>query len=110
MNDISIGGLPPTVDTHKAAVLLGISKDLLYELQRRGEAPVEPLRLGRRLRWPTARLLDLIGLECFAAPELEPTGEDGAERVTTPAGKAGAVQIIVVADGAKGGGGGRGRS
>lgn len=61
-------GLPPTLSTEQAAQLLGISTDLAYELVRRGEAPVEPLRLGRRLRWPTARLLAVLGLERDTAP------------------------------------------
>jgi predicted DNA-binding transcriptional regulator AlpA len=56
--------LPPTLDTAQAAKWLGCSSDLLWDLARTGQAPVEPLRLGaRRLRWPTARLLEVLGIE-----------------------------------------------
>jgi excisionase family DNA binding protein len=54
--------LPPTLTTAEAADLLGVSRDHLWALARAGEAPVAPLRLGRTYRWPTARLLDLLGL------------------------------------------------
>lgn len=55
--------LPPTLDTPQAAELLGIGADHLWKMAREGTAPVEPLRLGRKLRWPTARLFDLLGID-----------------------------------------------
>jgi excisionase family DNA binding protein len=57
-----VADLPPTLTTAEAADLLGVSVDHLWALARAGEAPVAPLRLGRSYRWPTARLLDLLGL------------------------------------------------
>lgn len=46
------------MSVEEAAVLLGISRGLAYELVRRGELP--SLRLGRRLVVPRRRLLMLI--------------------------------------------------
>jgi excisionase family DNA binding protein len=43
----------------EAAALLGISKDLVYDLVARGELP--SLRLGRRVVVPRRALLILIG-------------------------------------------------
>jgi excisionase family DNA binding protein len=73
----------PTLDTVEAAALLGTSSRTLYELVRRGEAPIEPLRLGARLRWPTQRLLDLLGL---SGPERDeaPTSTVDAAVLTMP--------------------------
>lgn len=58
-----VAHLPPTLTTEQAAEMLGVSRDHLWALQRAGEAPIEPLRLGRALRWPTARLAALLGLD-----------------------------------------------
>ena len=55
--------LAPTLSTDEAADLFGCTPDTLYELVKRGEAPVEPLRLGRRLRWPTRKVLAVLGIE-----------------------------------------------
>ena len=57
-----VGDLSPTLTSVQAAELLGVSVDHLWALARSGEAPVVPLRLGRTYRWPTARLLALLGL------------------------------------------------
>lgn len=65
--------LPRTLTTAEAAELLGVSTSLLYDLARKGEAPVEPLRLGRKILWPTAKLLDLLGLEAEAAAQVGPS-------------------------------------
>jgi len=55
--------LPTTLSTAQAADLLGCSVDHLWALARAGESPVEPLRLGKKLVWPTAKVLRSIGLE-----------------------------------------------
>jgi len=49
--------LPPTLDTAQAAELLGVSADLLWKLVRTEpeSLPVQPLKLGRCLRWRPAR-------------------------------------------------------
>src|SRR5829696_5683770 len=49
-----------TMSVEEAAELLGISRWLAYEQAQRGDLPV--LRIGRRLRVPVRRLLDLVGL------------------------------------------------
>jgi predicted DNA-binding transcriptional regulator AlpA len=54
--------LPPTLATGETAELYGVSRDHLWALAREGRAPVEPLRLGRTLRWPTALVLESLGL------------------------------------------------
>ena len=61
--------LRPTITTEEAAKILGVGKWLLYDLARQGRAPVTPLRLGRTLRWPTARLLAALGVESPAATD-----------------------------------------
>lgn len=53
--------IPAVMTTAEAAELLRVRPDLLWKLAREGRAPVEPLRLGRSLRWPTARLLAALG-------------------------------------------------
>ena len=59
---IDIENLPAVLDTVEAAELLNITRDHLWALARQGIAPVQPLRLGRSLRWPTRPLLELLGL------------------------------------------------
>jgi predicted DNA-binding transcriptional regulator AlpA len=54
--------LPPTLKTEQVAKLWGVSPWFVYELVRRGEAPVAPIHLGRSLRWPTARVLKSLGV------------------------------------------------
>ena len=63
MNLGDIASLPPTVDTPTAAEMFGCSTSCLWALVREGKAPIEPLRLGRKLRWPTAPLLELLGID-----------------------------------------------
>jgi predicted DNA-binding transcriptional regulator AlpA len=54
--------LPVVLTTEEAASLLGVSVDHLWSLARGGVAPINPLKLGRAYRWPTAPLLALLGL------------------------------------------------
>ena len=49
---------PLVLSVVEAAGMLGISKDLAYELVARGELP--SLRLGRRIVIPTKRLLEFV--------------------------------------------------
>jgi predicted DNA-binding transcriptional regulator AlpA len=51
---------PATVDVGTAAVALGISRAHMYELIKRGEAPVRVLPLGGRQRVVTASLVRLL--------------------------------------------------
>ena len=55
-----IRGWPATVDVPKAATAIGISKSHLYDLVRRGEAPVRVLSFGARHRVVTADLVRLL--------------------------------------------------
>jgi predicted DNA-binding transcriptional regulator AlpA len=58
-----LGDLPPTISTEETAEIWGVGVDHLWALVRAGKTPVEPLKLGRKLRWPTAKVLASIGLE-----------------------------------------------
>lgn len=51
---------PATVSVPKAATVLGVSSSHLYELIRRGEAPVKLVPLGGRHRVITASLVLLL--------------------------------------------------
>lgn len=55
--------LPPTLSTAQAAAVWGVGVDHLWALAHAGKAPVEPLRLGRKLVWPTAKVLRSIGFD-----------------------------------------------
>jgi predicted DNA-binding transcriptional regulator AlpA len=65
-----LADLAPTLTTEQAAEIYGCGIDHLWKLAREGAAPVEPLRLGRSLRWPTVAVLSSIGLD----PEAEAPG------------------------------------
>ena len=49
-----------TMDIPSAAAVLGISRNLGYELARRGDFPIPVLRLGRRLVCSRQVLLKLL--------------------------------------------------
>ena len=55
-----IDALPPTISVPQAGELLGISPRSAYRAVERGEIP--SLRVGRRVRVPTQRFLDLLGI------------------------------------------------
>jgi excisionase family DNA binding protein len=52
------GALPIVLSVAQAASILGISKDLAYDLAARGELP--SLRFGRRVVVPTKPLITLL--------------------------------------------------
>lgn len=54
------GKLPPTLSIAEAAELVGIGRNAAYRAAAAGELPA--IRIGRRLRVPTARLLELLGI------------------------------------------------
>ncbi|RCW38484.1 excisionase family DNA binding protein [Halopolyspora algeriensis] len=56
-----------TVSVAEACTVLDISKGTGYALIKRGEWPTRTLRLGRRIRIPTAELLDVCGVSTDAA-------------------------------------------
>jgi excisionase family DNA binding protein len=58
-------GLPdpretPTLSVDEVTELLGWGRSAVYEGVRRGELPA--LRIGHRIRIPTAKLLELLGI------------------------------------------------
>jgi hypothetical protein len=54
--------LPPVVDVETAASALGLGRSAAYALVRTGRWPTPVLRLGKRIKIPTAPLLELIGV------------------------------------------------
>lgn len=61
---MTVDQLPPTISVEHAGELLGISRRSAYRAASRGELPA--IRVGRRLLVPTAKLLDLLGLDTEA--------------------------------------------
>jgi len=53
--------LPPTLSVERAGELCGLSRASAYRAAKNGELPT--IRLGRRLRVPTARLRAMLGVE-----------------------------------------------
>jgi hypothetical protein len=65
-----IAGLP-TVSVPVAGQVLGIGRDAAYAAADRGEIPV--LRLGRSLRVPVPKLLEMLGVSNGSAGPPEVT-------------------------------------
>jgi excisionase family DNA binding protein len=61
MNLEDLRNLPPTISAKEVASILGIGLNQTYALAHDGEIPV--LKLGRSLRFPTARILEMLGIE-----------------------------------------------
>lgn len=55
--------LPPTLKAEQTAEILDCSTWALYESVKNGGCPVEPIRVGRCLRWPTAAVLRVVGID-----------------------------------------------
>lgn len=49
------------IDTEVAAALVGVTPAALRRAHERGQFPVAPVRVGRRLRWRRGDLLALAG-------------------------------------------------
>jgi hypothetical protein len=62
MNTAELRKLPPVVDLRTAAAVLDIGRTAAYELVRAGRWPTPILRLGGRIKVPTAPLLELLGV------------------------------------------------
>ena len=62
MHETDLDRLPVVVDLVTAASVLGIGRTSAYELVRTGRWPTPVLRLGRRIRVPTAALRELLSL------------------------------------------------
>jgi predicted DNA-binding transcriptional regulator AlpA len=53
---------PATYQAKELAERLGVSTWAIYESVRQGTCPVEPIRVGKRLVWPRAKVNALLGL------------------------------------------------
>ncbi len=62
MDEEDLRQLPVVVDLVTAAAVLGIGRTTAYELVRTGRWPTPVLRLGSRIRVPTAALRELLSL------------------------------------------------
>lgn len=62
VNEEDLHQLPVVVDLVTAAAVLGIGRTTAYELVRTGRWPTPVLRLGSRIRVPTAALRELLRL------------------------------------------------
>jgi hypothetical protein len=62
MNTHELRALPAVVDLLTAAAVLDIGRTAAYELVRTGQWPTPILRLGGRIKVPTAPLLELLGV------------------------------------------------
>jgi excisionase family DNA binding protein len=71
---------PATITVPEAGALLGIGRDAAYAAAERGQIPT--LRLGRNLRVPVPRLLELLGLPT-ATPENAEAGATTAPGLAT---------------------------
>ena len=60
----SVGELPPVLTVEETCRVLGLGKSAGYRAVAAGQIPA--VRLGRRLFVPTARLLEMLGLEANA--------------------------------------------
>ena len=73
---------PETLDAEELAARLGVSTWTVYESARRGDCPVRPIKVGRRLVWPKAQVDRLLGLHDEGPAEAGPVATSAA--VTTP--------------------------
>lgn len=69
---LDLANLPPTISVEEAAELLGLSRPTAYRAISNGQLPV--MRFGRRLRVPTAPLLELLGVSEVGADDADPNG------------------------------------
>jgi predicted DNA-binding transcriptional regulator AlpA len=74
-----------TYKTEECAELFGVSTWTLYESVRRGDCPIEPIRVGRRLVWAKAKVDAVLGLEPLDESAATPGASHGHDEgpVTT---------------------------
>ena len=77
MGEDELHELPVVVDLLTAASALGIGRTTAYEMVRTGRWPPPVLRLGSRIRVPTAALRELLSLSTGSS---EPQVNVAAER------------------------------
>jgi len=64
--------LPPTLNADEVAQVWGISRWCVYQAHKAGTLPVQPLHLGRLLRWPSIDVYASVGLD--VATQVRSTG------------------------------------
>ena len=69
--------LPPVVDVATAAAILGVGRNLAYDLINADRWPTPIVRVGRFIKVPTAPLLEFIGLASVTAGGSEGSAEIG---------------------------------
>jgi predicted DNA-binding transcriptional regulator AlpA len=62
VNEDDLRQLPVVVDLVTAAAVLGVGRTAAYDMVRTGCWPTPVLRLGNRIRIPTAALRELLNL------------------------------------------------
>jgi hypothetical protein len=70
---------PLTLSTAEAAEWLGCAEDSLPRLRGTGKLPVEPLPLGRNLRWPTFAIARAAGLPAEVVVDAASSRPDAAD-------------------------------
>ena len=63
MNAEQVRDLPPVLDVVVAGAVLGIGRTAAYKLVRTDRWPTPVIRVGGRIRIPSAPLLRLVGLD-----------------------------------------------
>lgn len=61
-----------TLTTDELADLLRACSKTIYTQLAAGDFPLEPIRLGRKILWPTAAVERLLGLEAGALSNDQP--------------------------------------
>lgn len=57
---MDLADLPPVLNVTDAADVLGIHRDTAYSLIKAGEFPTPVIKIGRRIKVPTAPLVRLV--------------------------------------------------
>ncbi len=63
---------PATYTAEQFFGLLGVSTWAGYESVRRGDCPIEPIRVGRRLVWAKAKVDGVLGIESLGESAANP--------------------------------------
>jgi len=83
LRDLDPSTLPPALTAETAAELLGMHPNALRRLVRQGRAPVMPLYVGKHLRFPTSRVLEVLGIARETAPATPGTGAESENPTET---------------------------
>lgn len=61
-SDAALAELGPVLDARQLARLCGVHIETIYDGAKAGTLPVPPFKIGRALRWPTATVLESLGI------------------------------------------------